>query len=259
MDPIMVLVLILLAGAVAFVIGKSLWGVKNAMPTAVIAAILVLAGLWYGGYVEFETIEDETAAITTIPVTFNVDTYVNGTANDIDNSSIDASGFIFTTPFVSNTTGHVMRDTAASAYAHGSAFVDPIYNFSVRPIAAAGVTADDLVTLKFSARDPGECITSSGTDYRLIAQDDDSDPYLYFKVVKASDGTVLQDWTSTSGTVSFLYTESVYVWLNVVYYDAGCSRMTDFTTKSTTVTLSNLDGSWSQTYTIQVMPIGSRA
>ena len=258
----------------AFVIGlalifaallkKQVKGLKflNPVFAGVLGVILIIPGFFYGVQPMLPTadtqvvIVDDSAAIPYAQ--FNVDTYANGTANDIDNSSVSSSGLVFTTPFVRNTTGNTMEGTSAAAMAHGSVFADPIYNFSVRPIATQGVTADDLVTLKFSAVDPGECITSSGTDYRLIAEDDDSDPYLYWKVVDASDGTTLQDWVSTSGTVSFLYTDSIYVWLNVVYQDSGCSRMTDFTTKSTTATLSNLDGSWSQTYTIQVMPIASR-
>lgn len=263
MDTTMILIILALAGVVGFILGKSLWGPKNAMITAVVVALVALGGLWYYGYTDFTTIDEDQASIigtTGKACEFDVTIYANGTANDIDNTTADATtGHTFTTPFKANTTGHTLRDTASTQTAGGSAFADPIYNFSCMPVATAGVTADDLVTIKFSCVDPGESISVSGTEYRLVAQDGNSDPYLYWKVVDASDGTVLTDWTPTSGSATFLYTDRVYVWLNVVYLDDGLSRIDAFDTQTLTATLSNTDGTWSESFTINAINVGTHA
>jgi len=255
MDWITILILILIVGAVGWFLGKSLWGAKNAMAAGVVFMLIAAGGLWYYG--EFP--EAETPAATAGVVSqFSIDLGVNGTADTFDNTSVDEGAGVFTTPFGRNTTAHSMRTTDSTLTAGGAAFHDPIYNFTVTPQPTAGVTADDLVTIKFSATDPGECITSSGTDYRLIAEDSDSKPYLYWRAVK-DDGTYIGGTQVESGSVTFLYTETVYLWLMVVYQDSGCSRIDDFDTESFRVTLSNIDGSWSDTYTIQVMPVVNHA
>lgn len=231
-------------------------GQKNMLLAFALGFILVFGYAAYIGDISLEPgTEPATVATSGIPVNFDWEISVNGTADTFDNSSEDDTSF--TTPFMRNTTGHTMTTTASTA-AVPVGFHDPVYNITITPIPTAGVTNDDLVTIKFSANDPGEVISSGGTDYRLIAQDSNSKPYLYWKAIDASDGSTLGSGVQIqSGSATFLYTDTVYLWLNVVYQDSGCSRMTDFTTKSFTITLSNVDGSWTDTIPVSVMPIGS--
>lgn len=226
---------------------------KSMIGAFALGFLLVFAYAFYIGDIQYSSGPEASITGGVSYAQFDVELSVNGTANGLDNTTED--DYSFTTPYRRNTTGNTMTTTGSTAAAP-IGFVDPILNMTIRPIPTTGVSNDDLVTIKFSANDPGECITSSGTDYRLISQDANSKPYLYWKCVK-DDGTYIGGTQIQSGSATFLYTDTVYLWLNVVYQDSGCSRLTDFTTKGFTITLTNIDGSWSQTIPVTVMPIGS--
>ena len=255
---ILYVILFVAFGAIIFgALVKALKWKIQPMVAAVLGAAIVIGGLAYYGEIDLES-TPVVAAIDGVAVEFDVELSVNDTANTLDNTSEDDNSFM--TPFGRNTTAHSMRTTDSTQAAGGAGFVDPVYNITVTPIPTSGVTNDDLVTIKFSAADPGETISDGGTDYRLIAQDGDGDAYLYFSVRKTSDDSLVgASVQKGSGSATFLYTESVYIQLMVVYQDTGCSRMTDFTTETFSVTLSNVDGTWSQTIPISVMPIVNHA
>lgn len=240
----------------------------NPILAGVLGVILIIPGFFYGVMPMLPAEETETPTETVVVVTddeegiactFDVNIYANGTADTFDNTTTDSpTGNSFTTPYVRNSTGttRTIHGTASTAALNVN-FHDPIYNFSVMPIAPTGVTADDLVTLKFSAVDPGENIHVSGVDYRMVAQDSDNDAYLYWKCVDASSGATLTDWTPETGSATFLYTDRVYLWLNVVYQDDGLARLSVYDSESLTATLSNIDGSWSESFTITTFCVGT--